>query len=140
MKSSYRDLIAWQKAMDLVDSIYSLVLTFPKYELFGLSAQMRSAATSIPINIAEGQGRYSLRDFRRFLRDSRASALELETEILIAVRQKYVSPGRGDALIDECLRVAQLVNGLLRHISKRIRAERPTANGQRPTSKNPSGP
>jgi len=137
MKSSYRDLIAWQKAMDLVDSIYSLVLTFPKYELFGLSAQMRSAATSIPINIAEGQGRYSLRDFRRFLRDARASSLELETEILIATRQKYLSSAQADALINDCLRVSQLVNGLLRHINKRIRTERPTANGQRPTVTNP---
>ena len=137
MKSSYRDLIAWQKAMDLVDSIYALVLTFPKYELFGLSAQMRSAVTSIPINIAEGQGRYSLREFRRFLRDARASALELKTEILIASRQKYVSPSRADALIEECLRVSQLVNGLLRHINKRIRTERPTANSHRRTPKNP---
>jgi|SRR5438067_5689199 len=122
-KQSYRDLLAWQRAMDLVDEIYSTVRNFPNYEMFALATQMRKAATSIPCNIAEGQGRFSLRDFRHFLREARASALELETEIIIANRQGYFDSERAEKLLEQASRVGQLINGLIRHISKRIQGE-----------------
>ena len=122
-KQSYRDLLAWQRAMDLVDEIYSTVRNFPNYERFALATQMRKAATSIPCNIAEGQGRFSLRDFRHFLREARASALELETEIIIANRQGYFDSERAEKLLEQASRVGQLINGLIRHISKRIQGE-----------------
>src|SRR5436309_4391295 len=88
MKTTYRDLLAWQKGIDLVAEIYTVVATFPKFETYGLASQMRGAAVSIPCNIAEGQGRYSFRDFRRCLREARGSAYELETQIIIASRQR----------------------------------------------------
>jgi four helix bundle protein len=122
MKSSYRDLLAWQRSMDLVDHVYVVVRDFPEYETFGLAAQMRRSAVSVPCNIAEGQGRSSPRDFSRFLRTARGSALELETEILIARRQSFIVPAVADVLLDECVRVSQLINGLIRHL-------RLTANG-----------
>jgi four helix bundle protein len=122
MKSSYRDLLAWQRSMDLVDHVYVVVRDFPEYETLGLAAQMRRAAVSVPCNIAEGQGRSSPRDFSRFLRTARGSALELETEILIARRQNFIAPSVADVLLDECVRVSQLINGLIRHL-------RQTANG-----------
>jgi four helix bundle protein len=122
MKSSYRDLLAWQRSMDLVDHVYVVARDFPEYEKLGLAAQMRRAAVSVPCNIAEGQGRSSPRDFSRFLRTARGSALELETEILIARRQSFIAPAVADVLLDECVRVSQLINGLIRHL-------RQTANG-----------
>ena len=108
--------------MDLVDHVYVVVRDFPEYETLGLAAQMRRAAVSVPCNIAEGQGRSSPRDFSRFLRTARGSALELETEILIARRQNFIAPAVADDLLDECVHVSQLINGFIRHL-------RQTANG-----------
>jgi four helix bundle protein len=140
MKSSYRNLLAWQKGMDLVDEIYLTVKTFPRSEMFVLNIQMRKAAMSVPCNIAEGQGRYSLRDFRHYLRQARASALELETECLIAMRQRYVSQERADALIAQIMEVIRLVNGLIRYINRQLRLR--TANREPRTTDdpNPSAP
>ena len=106
--------------MDLVDDIYATVDTFPNYELFALSQQMRKAATSIPCNIAEGHGRFSLRDFRRFLREARASELELETQIIIARRRDYISEQRANDLLSQTAAVGQLVSGLIRYVSKQL--------------------
>ena len=122
-KQSYRDLVAWQRAMDLVDDVYACVRSFPSDELFGLTTQMRRAATSIPNNIAEGHGRFSLRDFRQFLRKARGSALELETEIIIAKRQGFISTESEYALLEKAGLVGRLINGLIRHITKRLRTE-----------------
>ena len=108
--------------MDLVDVIYVTVREFPRHELFGLSAQMRSAATSVPLNIAEGQGRHSFREFRQFLRRARASLMELETQIEIARRQRYISDHAADALFDNCQRVVSFVTSRSRF------GERRTAN------------
>src|SRR5213078_2417250 len=98
MKSSFRDLLAWEQAMDLVDEIYRTVLDFPQHELFGLSSQMRRSAVRIPSDIAEGSGRWNLLDFRRLLRDARGSAYELETQIIVAERQHYISQNRADEI------------------------------------------
>ena len=83
---SYRDLIASQKGMDLVEEVYKGSAHFPKEELYGLISQIRRATVSIPTNIAEGQGRGSDPDFIRFLRISYASLGEVETLALIAYR------------------------------------------------------
>jgi four helix bundle protein len=126
MKSSYRELLAWQKAMDLVDEVYRLTGTFPKSEVYLLSVQMRRAATSIPSNIAEGQGRYSLKDFRHFLRDARGSALELETQCLIAQRQEYITARDIEDLELHIGEVVRLINGLIKYIDRALRLR--TAN------------
>ena len=68
LSKSYRDLIAWQKAMDLVTAIYRITACFPREEIYGLTSQMRRAAVSVPSNIAEGQGRHGAAEFRHFLR------------------------------------------------------------------------
>ncbi|MFA5076629.1 MAG: four helix bundle protein [Patescibacteria group bacterium] len=85
---SYRDLIIWQKGLELVLALYELTKSFPKEELFGLTTQLRRAAVSIPSNIAEGYGRRSNGDFRRFLLIARGSLFELETQLLIAKKLK----------------------------------------------------
>ncbi len=84
MAQTYVDLIAWQESMDLVTAIYQATKTFPREELYGLIAQLRRAAVSIPSNIAEGQARYSHAEFHHFLRNARGSLAEVETQIRIA--------------------------------------------------------
>jgi four helix bundle protein len=138
MKSSYRNLLAWQKGMDLVDEIYTTVEVFPRSEMFVLNIQMRRAAMSMPCNIAEGQGRYSLRDFRHFLRQARGSALELETECLIAMRRRYISQERADSLIAQIMEVVRLMNGLIRYIERQLRLR--TANREPRTTNDPPAP
>ena len=86
----YRDLIAWQKAMDLVVQIYQGTESFPQREIFGLTNQMRRAAISIPSNIAEGQGRSSTKEFLQFLAVARGSLQELETQVSLSCRLKYL--------------------------------------------------
>src|SRR5579862_7466163 len=87
---NYRDLIVWQKAMDLATLVYQSTESFPQKEVFGLTNQLRRAAVSIPSNIAEGQGRNSNLDFRRFLGISRGSLQEVETQLELARRLGYL--------------------------------------------------
>ncbi|HAG10052.1 MAG TPA: four helix bundle protein [Desulfotomaculum sp.] len=89
--SSYRDLIVWQKAMELTVMIYSLVKKLPKEEIYALSDQMRRAAVSIPSNIAEGQERNTNREFIQFLAIAQGSKAELETQLLICVKVGYLA-------------------------------------------------
>ncbi len=86
---SYKELIVWQKSMDLVEKIYLLTKLFPKEELFGLVMQMRRAVVSIPSNIAEGYARRSHKEYLQFYSISYGSALELETQLEIAKRLKF---------------------------------------------------
>jgi len=110
-------LVVWQKAIELVDDVYAAVRLFPREELFVLSAQMRRAAISIPSNIAEGWGRWSRAEYRQFVRDARGSALELQTQIVIAMRQKFVTGEVAKRLDEKAERVGKLLNGLLRTLS-----------------------
>jgi four helix bundle protein len=77
----FRDLIAWQKAMSAAQDVYRITEAFPKSEQFGLTAQMRRAAVSVPSNIAEGHGRLTDKGFKVFLAQARGSAYELETQL-----------------------------------------------------------
>jgi len=89
--SGYKDLIAWQKGMELVTTVYDATDGFPSHEQFGLVSQLRRAAVSVPSNIAEGKAHYSNRDFVRFLRHARGSLAEIETQVLIAQQRRYLS-------------------------------------------------
>jgi four helix bundle protein len=110
--ASFRDLIAWQKAMELVLDVYRATKALPKEEIYGLTSQMRRAAVSIPSNIAEGQGRKTPRDFKNFLSISLGSLKELETQILIAQGLSYIGAGTVTDLCALVERVGQLINGL----------------------------
>jgi four helix bundle protein len=88
---SHRDLIVWQKAMVLVTEVYGLTKTFPRDEMYGLTAQIRRAAASVPANIAEGQGRRLGREFHQFLGNSRGSLLELDTHLELVLRVGYLN-------------------------------------------------
>ena len=99
--------------MDLVDAVYAAVRSFPKYEMFGLSHQLRSAARSIPQNIAEGRGRYTVADQQHFYRQARGSVYETQTEIEIATRQDFLSTETAEDLMKQANEVGRLINGLL---------------------------
>src|SRR5687768_2245305 len=81
---SHRDLIVWQKAMDLVESVYKATASFPKEETYALTSQIRRAVVSVPANIAEGQGRRLPKEYLYFLANARGSLLELDTHLEIA--------------------------------------------------------
>ncbi|SFD68586.1 four helix bundle protein [Thermophagus xiamenensis] len=88
---TYRELIVWQKAMDLVCLIYELTSTFPKEEVYSLTSQLRRASVSIPSNIAEGYGRNSLNDYIRHLQIAAGSLYEFQTQIEIAKRLNFLN-------------------------------------------------
>ncbi len=113
MVQSYRDLVAWNKAMELVTEIYRVTKQFPKEELFGLMSQLRRAAVSIPSNIAEGKGRLSKGEFRQFLGNARGSLAEVETQILIAQNLSYLNGPETNKLLAMVEEVGKVLNGLL---------------------------
>jgi|SRR5689334_4188088 len=113
MAQSYRDLLAWQKAMDLVTNIYRATRAFPREELYGLTNQLRRAAVSIPSNIAEGQARRSRREFHRFLTTARGSLAEIETQLQIASALGYLTNECVRALLAETGEIGRMLNGLL---------------------------
>jgi four helix bundle protein len=86
----YKDLLVWQATMELCETTYRLTSAFPKHELFGLTAQLRRSAISVPSNIAEGEGRLTWGERRQFLSHARGSLFELETQFLIAGRLGYI--------------------------------------------------
>jgi len=116
MGLSYRDLIAWQKAMDYVEEIYKTTRGFQKGELYGLTSQLRRAAVSVPSNIAEGQGRLTPGEFKQFLGHARGSLLETETQILLAGRLRYFSPEEMNRLLLFSAEVGRILNGLIASI------------------------
>ena len=117
--SRYRELVAWQKAMDLVQEIYRLTQDFPPQEQFGLTNQLRRAAVSVPSNIAEGQGRRLRKQFCLFLRTARGSAQEIETQLLIAQRLGYASAQRLRPVLSLLEETGRLIGGLLRSLEGR---------------------
>jgi four helix bundle protein len=86
---SYRDLIVWQKGITLVKRVYEVTREFPADEKFGLVAQLRRAAVSIPSNIAEGQARHTTGEFIRGISNAEGSLAEVETQLIIAVELNY---------------------------------------------------
>jgi four helix bundle protein len=114
---SYKELIVWQKAMSLVALIYELTKTFPDDERFGLTSQMRRCSVSIPSNIAEGWGRLSRKNYIQFLRISRGSLYELETQILITKQLKYINDSESiESLIIE---ISKMLNSLIRKLDEK---------------------
>ena len=119
MVRCYRDLIAWQKAMDLVTEVYGCTQAFPKTEVFGLVSQLRRTAVSIPSNIAEGHARQSTGEFRQFLGHALGSLVEVETQIFISQYLRYIDSQKANELIARTTEVGKILNGLLRSLPAR---------------------
>jgi len=109
----HRDLLVWQKAMQLVTDIYHDTGTFPRDEVYGLTNQLRRAAVSVPSNIAEGHGRRSKKEFHHFVSQARGSLLEVETQLEIARNLGYLSADKSKDLLDKAGEIARMLNGLL---------------------------
>ena len=116
MGQSYRDLVAWQKGIELVTEIYRLTQQFPREELYGLSNQLRRAAVSVPSNIAEGQARFSPKEFHHFLAAARGSLVEIETQIIIADKLRYLNPEASQSILERAAELGRILNGLIASI------------------------
>ena len=113
----YTDLIVWQKAVELSIQVYRSTERFPQREIYGLSSQMRRAGVSIPSNIAEGQGRATVKDFLHFLAVARGSIQELETQVIIAHRLGLIDDVGKRGLFNQLAEVARLLNGLVNSLA-----------------------
>ena len=109
----YQDFIVWQKSMELVIDVYRLVRLLPDYEKYALGDQMRRAAVSIPSNIAEGNSRFSNKDFKHFLFISRGSVSELETQLNICTHLNYINEVDTEKSRNLCIEVGRLLNALI---------------------------
>jgi four helix bundle protein len=114
---SYRDLVVWQKAMELAAKVYELTRTLPREELYCLVTQLRRAAISIASNIAEGQGRQS-KEFLQFLRVARGSLNELETQLELAAMLAYINTEQRDGMQERTEEVGRLLRGLARSLTR----------------------
>jgi four helix bundle protein len=130
---SYKDLIAWQKAMELAATVYQLTANFPKAEMYCLTSQIRRAAVSIPSNLAEGQGRGATIDFVRYTRIALGSLQELETQIILAGRLGYAAAPALDHVIACIAEVGKLTRGLQKSLGQAKRPASDSINNQLPT-------
>jgi four helix bundle protein len=124
----YQELIAWQKAMDLVVVVYRYTASFPKEEMFGLTSQLRRAAVSIPSNIAEGQGRRTTKEFVNFLAIARGSLQEVETQLFIAERLNYLTGAALAEITKLSSEVGRLICGLANSLERTMTSELTTGH------------
>ena len=115
MPHKFRDLIVWQRAMELVTDVYRLSARFPSNEQFGLTSQLRRAAVSIPLNIAEGSGSDSPNEFKRFLDIALKSTYETMTALEIAQRLGYLKQPECADLLNQTDHIAAMIVGLTNH-------------------------
>jgi len=116
---SYRDLIVWQKSIELVLEIYRATRGFPKTETYGLVSQLRRAAVSVPSNIAEGHARLSTGEFKQFLGHARGSLMEIETQILISRKLGYIDSVQSTILFNRAAEIGKVLNGLLSSLDRK---------------------
>ena len=117
---SYRDLIVWQRARELIKEVYLLTATYPVGERFGLVSQMNRAAVSIPSNIAEGYGRATTHDYLHFLRIARGSAYELETQLVLAEDLGLCAQAASSKVVATLQEVIRLLQGLIAALERRM--------------------
>ncbi|MFA5805703.1 MAG: four helix bundle protein [Melioribacteraceae bacterium] len=113
---TYKELIVWQKAINLVSMIYNSTKIFPKEEIYGLTNQIRRAAVSIPSNIAEGFGRNSRNDFKRFLRISIGSVFEVQTQLEISKNLQFLSEENYKIIFDVTREIEAMLASLIRKL------------------------
>jgi four helix bundle protein len=113
----YRELIVWQKAMQLVKKVYGLTSKLPREEIYALSSQIRRAVVSIPSNIAEGQARNSTKEFVKFLSIARGSKAELQTQLLICVDIGYLSEADIKAAMELSEEAGKMLTSLIKKLT-----------------------
>lgn len=113
---SYRDLIVWQKSMDLVTLVYKLVKLLPEDEKYSLTSQLKRSSISIPSNIAEGYGRKYTKDYARFLQIARGSLFEMQTQLQIAVNLEFLSENDLIEIISLSVEIKKMLNVLVKKL------------------------
>jgi len=113
---SYRDLRVWQEGMRLAENCYGLTKAFPKAELFGMTSQIRRAASSVPANIAEGYGRDSKGDYIQFLRISQGSLKEVETHLILCTRVRLLTESEAQSILEHCDLLGKMLHRLIRSL------------------------
>jgi len=108
---TYKDLIVWQKSIALVSDVYKLVRLFPEDEKYGLTSQIKRSSVSVPSNIAEGYGRSSRRNYIQFLRISRGSLFELETQIVIGKKLNFIN--NSEEVDNTITEISKMLNSLI---------------------------
>lgn len=135
MAKSFRDLIVWQRAIDLTTEVYRLTARFPREEVYGLTSQLRRAAVSVASNIAEGSGRGGKREFRQFLTTARGSVCEVQTQLTIAGNLDFARRKEIQATESVANEVGRMLNGLLQSLARDSDAPgQPTSNQELTTS------
>lgn len=115
----YRDLLVWKEGMTLATDIYGFTKEFPREELYGLTSQLRRAATSIPANIAEGFGRETTGAYIQFLRIAQGSLKELETLADLSTRLSYLREDISAKVGNDCARIGKMLRSLIRALERR---------------------
>jgi four helix bundle protein len=116
---SYKDLVVWQKGIALAKLVYQLTKNFPSEERFGLVAQMRRAAVSIPSNVAEGQARHTTGEFIQFISLAEGSVAELDTQLILSIELKFCSSAAADAAFALISEIRRMLNALRRELAAR---------------------
>ncbi len=115
---THKDLNVWKKSIELVEIIYDVSKSFPKEEIYGITNQIRRAAVSIPSNIAEGAARQSNKEFIRFLFIALGSLSELETQLIIVNKLKYLKTSNDITLLNDIEELRKMITGLIKYLRK----------------------
>jgi four helix bundle protein len=116
---SYKDFVVWQKGIELAKLIYQFTNKFPAEEKFGLVAQMRRSAVSIPSNIAEGQARHTTGEFIRFISQAEGSVAELDTQLILSIELKFCSSTAAEPIFALVSEFRRMLNALRRKLATR---------------------
>lgn len=117
---SYKDLIIWQKSIDLAVEVYSLSSKFPKEEVYGMTSQIRRAVTSISLNIAEGYGRNTTKNYINSLYIAQSSLQEVESAILLSIRLNFVKEEDCEKINSLMLEEFKMFNALINSLENKI--------------------
>jgi four helix bundle protein len=116
----YRDLLVWQKSFDFADKVYDVTSSFPKEEVYGLTSQIRRSAVSIVSNIAEGSARNSTREFLHFISITKGSLAEIETQLMLAEKRRYLNKEALDILLKASDEISRMLTGLKRKLQESL--------------------
>jgi four helix bundle protein len=116
---SYKDLVVWQKGIALAKLVYQLTNNFPSEEKFGLVAQMRRAAVSVPSNLAEGQARHTTGEFIQFISHAEGSVAELDTQFILSIELKFCSSVAAKPAFSLIAELRRMLNALRRKLAAR---------------------
>lgn len=117
---SHRDLIVWQRGVELTTECYSITRQFPEHERFGLASQLQRAASSVPANIAEGKARGTTKAFLNFLTVADGSLAEVDTHLEVAARLGYMSHDQKQALLERVNELGRMLTGLRKSVRRRL--------------------